>query len=516
MPPAISRRLLCLAALLLAALATSTRAATPPACGLYWELSLPATGGEATVDVTLSLDAGPRSRIELQLPEGSEIGLLAEPGAPTLEPVPGRPLLRSLALRPGERTQLRFRLRPGPGAWWQAGPGRLMFHAGALLPQPSEIGPWQMCLGLADAPPEAVLLANQGQAGGAEPLLRLQGSTTLLREWLVVAGRPAALLQTPREAEGQALRLLVPADPAPETAARQATDLADAAARQAALLRRHWADGPAPEQWLLAWTVPADAPARGLAVHGGLLLQLPAGLEAGARDHLLLQTLLQGWLRERFGPVAYEPRADEAMTAWFSRGFASFYAQRLRSAGGQQSLAAHAEALSALLSHNVPGAQGPWLAMHWHTELRQRGRPGLDALLKPLRVPAEQARVSGPWSAPLAPHRLQAALRDVLPDAPPQDVQRLASLAPPTNLTAEVLGPCFRFDAANRRVLPATDGEPDAACRSWLEGTPPAAAAGAAATAKPAGKAAKPAKTSKAAKSGARPAKKTGGGPPKR
>lgn len=501
MPPALVRCLLrCGAALLMAAAAGRAMAATPPACDIHWALRLPSDPADAALELTLTLDAGSRSRTELQLPEGSEIALLAEPGGPVLEPVPGRPLLRSLSHRPGERSSLRLRLRPGAGAWWHPGPDRLLFNAAALLPHPAERGPWQMCLGLVDAPAEAVLLANRGQAGGAEPLLRMQGATASLRDWLVVAGRPAALLQTPREAEGQPLRLLVPAagDADADAAVRETGALADAAARQAALVRRHWGDGPAPEHWLLAWPVAAQAPARGQAVQGGLLLQLPAGLAPAARDHLLLQTLMQGWLRERFGPVAYEPRGDESLTAWFTRGFASFYALRLRSAAGEQDLQAHADALTALLADGTPGAQAPWLAMHWHTELRAHGRPGLDALLKPMKLPPEQARVTGPLSAPLAPHRLLAALRAVLPDAPPQDVQRLAGATAPATLTPEVLGPCFRFDAAQRRITPARPGDADAACRGWLEGTPPAAAERTAAV--PAGKTARPTPSAKGSK----------------
>ncbi len=508
------RRLLpALCSLMLAGLPAA--AATPPGCDLHWQVALPSDRAKP-IEVTLTFDAGNRSRTELQLPEGGDVGVLAEPGAPALDPVPGRPLARSVAHKPGERVSLRFMVAPMPGAWLRQGPDSLLLAARALLPWPTERGPWQMCLGLDGLPAGAALLSNLGQQlSGSEPLLRLQGPASMAREWVLAAG---ALLLAERQVDGQVLRVVVAADmPAlgfdPDA-------LANSAARQLALLRQQWGDGPAPPQWLLLLPAPAaaapaaDSPPRGLALHQAVLLQAPATATpaSGALDAVLLETLQQAWLRERFGPVAFEPRADEVPTAWFSRGFASFYAQRLRSAQGQWRLQDHAAALNALLPGGpAAGQPTPWLAMRWHTALRAQGQPGLDPLLKRLMLPAGQSQVTGPLSAPLATHRLQAALRAVLPEAPRAELQQLAERGPAISLTPDILGPCFRFDTAAQQVVPSADGEPAADCRGWLEArTPPAgAAARPAASSKAA--AAKAGKGSKAAKTG-----KAGGKTPKK
>ncbi|WP_395702860.1 hypothetical protein [Aquabacterium sp.] len=506
-----------LAGLLLCAL--PALAATPAGCDLHWQLALPADRSQP-IAVTLTFDAGNRSRTELQLPDGGDVGVLAEPGAPALDPVPGRPLARSVAHKPGERITLRFMVAPMPGAWLRLGTDSLMLAARALLPWPTEPGRWQMCLGLDGLPGGAALLSNQGQQlQGDEPLLRLQGPASLAREWVLAAG---ALLLAERQVEGQTLRVVVAADMPAQGFDPDA--LTDAAARQLALLRRQWGDGPAPAQWLLLLPAPASAAAdtlpRGLALHQAVLLQAPAAATpaSGALDGVLLETLQQAWLRERFGPVAFEPRADEAPTAWFSRGFASFFAQRLRSASGQWRLQDQAAALNALLpGGSAAGQPAPWLAMRWHTALRAQGQPGLDPLMKRLMLPAGQSQVTGPLSAPLATHRLQAALRNVLAEAPSTDLQQLAGRGPAVALTPEVLGPCFGFDAAARQVVARGEGEPDADCRGWLEAlSPPAGVAArsggskaAAAKSAKAARSAKTGKTAKAAKSGGKSTKKT-------
>lgn len=493
---------------------TAALAAPPPGCDLHWQLSPQREATPPQVLVTLTLDVGYRNRTELQLPEGSEIALLGNDSAPNLDAVPGRPASRSVAHKPGERLTLRFAVMPGPNAWLRLAPGSLIFAAPALLPLPAETAGGRastaMCISVDGLAETDQLLANQGQANpganAGEKVLRLQGPQALARDWVVAAG---ALQQAERRAEGQTLRAVMAAT---TPMAFSAEALADAAARQAGQVRRLWADGDAPDQWLMLLPAPADAAPRGLATRQALLLQTPAALALPGReiDSLLLQTALQGWFRERFGPVAYDTRPDDPMNQWFTQGFASFYALRLQGANmqpglqgantqpgrqgavtlpslnfqpapnGPQSLAAHAEALTAQL--RLGGTQAtaaPWLAMRWHTALREQGQPGLDAVLKRQLVPAALARPTGPLSSPLATHKLQASLRHVLAEAPQRDLQQFtATRSGPATLTPqmlgpETLGPCFRLDTSAQQVLPASDGEPTAACQAWLNGTPP-------------------------------------------
>lgn len=487
------------------ALALPAPAPAPPACDLSWHI-VPLPGAVPRLLVTLTLDAGSRSRLELQLPDGGEVAQLAGEGAPALEPVPGRPQLRSLVLRPADRTRLRLLVAPMPGAWLRLGDGSLVFSAPALLPLPTERGSAQMCVvadvGIAPGQPRQVL-ANQGQVDG-NGVLRLQGPMPLARDWLVAAGMVAqARLPLPARSErGDAAATLLLADR--DAGWPGAEAMAGLAGEQWGRLQRFWSDPAAlPPPWLALWAAAADSPPRARARADQVLLQAPAG---SPPDEALRQGWLQTWLRLRFGPVAYEQRPDEGMNDWFVGGFAAFYAMRLQAAPGEHSAAsleAQAQALSRWLRSGGPAATGPWLAMRWHSELREQGHAGLDAVLRRLQLPAAQARATGPLSAPLAPHRLLAALRATLADRPRHDLQQFVERNGPPDLSPATLGPCFRADAGGQRIVPAQAGEPDAACRGWLDGSSAPAGVAAAdhrsAKAKP-GKAAKGSKTAKPGK----------------
>ena len=92
---------------------------------------------------------------------------------------------------------------------------------------------------------------------------------------------------------------------------------------------------------------------------------------------------------------------------------------------------------------SLAGLRGEWLALQWHNALRAAGQPGLDTVLQRLLLAPALARHEGPISAPLATHRLVAALRPVLGDAPLRDIQRQAERAEPATLGPTSLGPCF-------------------------------------------------------------------------
>jgi len=90
-----------------------------------------------------------------------------------------------------------------------------------------------------------------------------------------------------------------------------------------------------------------------------------------------------------------------------------------------------------------PGAGGEWLALQWQAALRAHGQPGLDAVMRRLLVPAATARHEGLLSAPLATHRLVAALRPALGDAPLRDITRHIDQGAPFSFDPGALGPCF-------------------------------------------------------------------------
>jgi hypothetical protein len=117
--------------------------------------------------------------------------------------------------------------------------------------------------------------------------------------------------------------------------------------------------------------------------------------------------------------------------------------------------------------------RGEWLALQWHQALRRAGHPGLDAVLRQQLVPAAQARREGPISAPLATHRVVAALRGVLHDQPLRDLQLHIDQGRPFDFGADSLGPCFEPAVpADRTAPPAYKPvagalqQPD--CQGWL------------------------------------------------
>ena len=213
--------------------------------------------------------------------------------------------------------------------------------------------------------------------------------------------------------------------------------------------------------WLLL-LMPADAGQTGsTAWPRALALQAPPDLQlpGAAFDLLMTQGLTRAWVAERFGPLAHAGRGDESQRAWFAEGVADFLSHRtllrqglwtpndyaatlnrkiaatLRTTGAAAVPAADPLALAAL--------QGEWLALRWHAALLAAGRPGLEAQLQRLLVPAAQARREGPISAPLATHRLLAALRPVLGDAALADLKRHVEQGEPVDFGPAALGPCF-------------------------------------------------------------------------
>ncbi len=456
------------AALLLLATTLAARAETPSGCDVFWVLT-----------PNWSDNGGVHLQVRTATPAG-------EAGTRDWRPAADDPSLMA-----GER--------------------HLVALGQALLPLPPAVATrphLQMCLRVDGLDDTQVLASNlHAEAAGPDRLLRWQGSPALLRELVVAAG---SLQQRERQAGAVRLRLLV----APELADR-ADALADEAAATLAAHRRFWRSGESGQVVLLLHADDRGAAPATLARGQALVLRAPsAALAPGAAFRMqLARADLRGWFRNRFGPTVYEQQPDDAASAWFVEGFSLFYALRLAAADDGWPVQDFAGALTALWQQDGASATAPWLPLKWHTELREHGGEGLDGVLRKLAVPAAQAKTAGRLSSPLAGHRLFAALRPALGDEPRRDVQQVAQAAsagpPRTSLQADSFGPCFTLLPAERRVQ-AAGASP--ACRAWLAGGAPEAAAASAETPPKPTRSARGTATRAGTKAAARKTSRRGGG----
>ncbi len=361
-----------------------------------------------------------------------------------------------------------------------------------LTPRPDDAAPvrWASSHGLAEGPtalfrvaPGAASLRFRVQqalyAGGA---LQTQTQTVNQSQTQTQTQTQA---QPPAQARSPDAGSLMLARPAGVAWRFSLDALGQAAGQALATQRQFWGDTGAagPLLVLLLPNAPTGA-GRGSAWHQALALQGPADLAVpgSAADALLTEALVRSWVPDRFGPLVHTGRGDEANRAWFSEGWAEFYTHRLMLRDGRWTPADYAAALnrkierfldasarakppardaapalandrrSVLPAAEMAGARGEWLALQWHAALRAAGQPGLDATMRRLLVAPALARHEGPISAPLATHRLVAALRPVLGDVPLRDITRQADRGEAPPFGPATLGPCF----VGRRVASAT------------------------------------------------------------
>ncbi len=495
-------------------------AAPDAGCALHWQVQVGPATGPRQLQVTMAFDAGPRNRSTLRLPGGWDTMIedrTAPANAPRLQAVPGAPLLRSVAHAPGERVQLQWHYTPAVDAAQQGGARLaatwLAFSGLALLPVPDEIDerqPPEACVtlgGLADGDAGQRWVSSHGSAEGGSTLLRIRAGAAPLRVRVQQALYAGGALRVQQQVvDGSAVIAAMPAD----TAWRFTPDaLAAAGAQALAAQRRFWGDAESPGAWLLLLlpgladnsstdSGSADSPAsRGASAwQQALALQAPAdlALPSPAFDSLIAQALARAWVADRFGPLAHAGRGDEALRAWFSEGWANFLAHRSLLRNGQWTAQDYANAINRRIelaldpaaagpdrSAEQAAAQGEWLALQWHAALREQGQPGLEAVLRRLLLPPAQARREGPISAPLATHRLLAALRAPLGDAPLRDITRLVdgqqrpALGPASDpaFGPSLLGPCFVGQRDTPppplpRYQPVPQALQQTACQGWL------------------------------------------------
>lgn len=471
---------------------TGQAAEAPHGCGLLWRVTARLESQPRQLQVEIDFDAAGRSSTTLRLPGGwADVTEMANGPAdtatvpPRLLPVPGAPALRQVQHAPGERVRLQWRLVPtqgGPQASSAQLAARwLAFSGQAVLPMPVDIderAPPQACIALSGLAPGGRWLSSHGGADTPDAWLRVNAGTAgtaplavRIQQALFVGGQ---LQIHTASAEGTPLSVALPQEGAWRF---NAEGLHRAAAGAIAAQRRYWGangvDRDDTPPWLVLLMPAGAGGSGGTAWHRALALQATPALDlpGAGFDLLMTQALARAWVVERFGPLAHAGRGDEALRAWFSEGLADFLAHRALLRQGQWTPTDYAAALhrkiDAYLRASGPdagpavdrlalaAAQGEALALRWHAALLAAGRPGLEAQLQRLLVPAAQARREGPISAPLATHRLLAAVRPVLGDEALADLQRHVEQGVVIDFGPTALGPCFagRREAVGRWQL---------------------------------------------------------------
>lgn len=493
-----------------------TAAPLPADCALAWQVEALPNAQPPALRVTLSFDAGARQRSTLRLPAGwAAVDEGADnPGPARLQTVPDDPTARRVAHTAGERVQLRWRFAlpaaAGPAEPWWVASGL------ALLPVPDELEerlPAMACISLSG--PAAAdgaaprWLSSHGDVQGASALWRLPAAGGSLRsrvQQALYAGGDWQLQA--QRVEGQSLSVAMPNSAA---LGLSLPALAQVGSQALAAHRRHWGETQAGPP-LMLWALPVAAPATagsprpgawGSAWHQTAVVQVQVQVEvptgpapaAAELDAAVTQALNRLWLLDRFGPLVQAGRDDEPMRRWFSQGVADFLAHQALLRDQRWSVADLADHYNRQierwasppppgLAASDPGAldaaaaRGEWLALQWHALLRARGQPGLDALMRRLMVPAAQARREGPISAPLATHRLVAALRAQLGDLPLRELQRVVERGQPVWVYPDTLAACFsQTQGELLQVQARPQALQQAACQGWLGLGPQAGAA---------------------------------------
>jgi hypothetical protein len=513
----MSDKLVLILLALLACFPAAVRAADTAGCDLQWQVTPRLEAEPRRLDVSLSFDAGTRSRSNVVLPSrwaaaddvGASITDLhtADP-AQQVEPVVGKPAERSIRHRPGERVVLQYQVRSpiadidaaqprSPADLYRTKLGARWFEAFghgllATLADVPEGTPSRLCIHFDGLAENAWWIGSHGAQQGAAAHLRLRGSQSLATDAVYLGGE---LQVRERRIDGKPLFVALP----PQTAFVASIDaVADRAAQLIDAQHRFWHE-PADDHQLLVLHPNHQAEGfGGTSVHRALVMQAAANLAVPGDvfDVLVTHEILHHWFPDRFGPLAYQGRDDEAGRYWFSEGFTDHYTHRILVNAGLWTLADHARVLNAKIDryrqspelradnlrvtsqfYSDPGVaelayeRGEWLALRWHAALRAHGHPGLDAVMRQLMLPPAQAQRQGPMSKPLITHRLLAALRPTLGETPLRDLTTYIDQGQPFEFADTTLGPCFRLEARPGeapRYQPAAEGLQQRGCRGWM------------------------------------------------
>lgn len=386
--------LVLLSALLLWPLASRAADTAPTACDVQWQITPRLDATPRHLAVTLSFDAGNRTRSSLQLPSrwagvddfGSFVtGLRSTDPQQSLDPVQGSAAERTVRHRPGERVVLQYQVSsPLPDAddkqprsqtdtfrtrlgarWFQA-------FGQALLVLPGDVAeatPQRLCVDFNGLPEGSWWIGSHGASQGASAQFRVRGPLGLAVHAVYLGGD---LQVRERRVDGKPVFTAMP--PATFVASRSLPPISgsptlatlpqpvqpppiDAVAERVARLieaeRRFWRDPGADFQLVVLH--PNHLPGGvgggsygGTAVHQAFVMHAPDDLRVpGQRfDFLVMHETLRSWIPDRFGPMAYTGRNDESARYWFSEGFADYYTHRILLNAGLWTLGDYAEALN--------------------------------------------------------------------------------------------------------------------------------------------------------------------------
>jgi hypothetical protein len=451
-------------------------------CDLRWQLTPRLDTTPPHVAVRLSFDAGDRERSVFDLPPGAAVNGHALPSGQAIESTPAEPGRWVVRHPPGARVDVDYRIEPPAesiagldGARFGERWVRLFGDAWVALPADGA-GARRLCVDLDAWPDGRGWLGSFGAAPPGHGPWRIDGAPAALRQTVLVGGELSAVEQRIGE---RTLRVAAPA-----TGDVDAARLAERAARLAEAAQRLWRDAALPPPLVVVEPGRRGEPpaARADAARQALVLRLDPATPVAGGDDVLARELLHASIPDRFGPSAYVGRDDAAQRAWFGDGFAEHFAHRVLIGSTLWTADDYAAAMNAVIARfgtAPPAAQsdaalrGEWLALRWHAALRARGHPGLDSVMRSLLLPPSQARHEGPLSRPLVVHRLLAALRPWLGEAPLADLHAVVEQRQPLEFDERSLGPCFAW--APEVVpggLPAYRARPDAlrepACRDWM------------------------------------------------
>lgn len=472
-------------------------------CDIAWQITPLLGASPRHLSVTLRFNAGTRSRTELQLPQAWAgvddyanhlIDLRSSNPLHAIEPVAGQPLKRVIQHRPGEAVALSYRItspikdadattprghrdsyRTLLGARWF----QVFGHALLAVPatNTSDTATQRLCMDFEGLDATGWWANSHDVRQNSSMQIRFKGSVEQMRHAVYLGGD---LQLRERRVEGRPVFSVMPPATPLTSFAPSIDALADRVAQLIAAQRSFWRDHEFPHQ--LVVLQPNHSPRGnygGTAVHQAFVMHASNDLQVpGASfDHLVTHELLHTWIPMRFGPMTYTGRDDEALRYWFSEGFTDHYTHRLLVQSGLWTLADMAQALNAKIDRHrqspalradnaqvaanfftdeamgqLPYARGEWLALRWHAALRDKGHPGLDAVMRRLLLPAALAKPTGPLSKPLVTHRLLAELRPVLGEAPLADIANFVDKGQSFEFTDTTLGPCFKLERLSQPV----------------------------------------------------------------
>ena len=481
-------------------------AAAVEGCDLHWQITPQLEASPRHLAVTMSFDAGKRTRTELSLPPpwaGVEdyaehiTGLRSAQPQHSIEPVSGKPLKRVIHHRAGETVQLQYQIttpildadaatpRPHRDSYrTQLGARWFQFFGHAALPRIEGVGEvptTRLCMDFDGQPETSTWIHSHGVQRGSAARIRLKGNAEQIHNAVYLGGD---LQLRERRIEGRPVWTVMPPQTPPSPFAPGIDVIADRIAQLIAAQRKFWRGADAATDFSHQVVVlhPNHQPrgsAGGTAVHQAFVMHSANDLAVPgeAFDHLVTHEHLHTWMPQRLGPMAYTGRDDEALRYWFSEGFTDALTHRLLLQTGLWTLDDVARTLNrkidryrqspALRTDNarvaqaffsdqaigeLPYARGEWLALRWHAALLAQGHPGLDAVLRRLALPAAQARPDGPLSKPLATHRLVAALRPLLGEQPLADIAAHIDKGQPFEFGDATLGPCFTLQRTQQPV----------------------------------------------------------------